>query len=145
MNTRICRVDILLSCFFFVMGLLHGNTILSISTHFSRNHVEYLRKSTLYGSQDLLHPNKLGSGFEHIVLALGMVSTLFLCKLFQFKKICVLWVFWIRIHKDLNGDPHWQNGSGSRCRSHEIGKIKSFLMLILILIILYLCKYFFQI
>jgi hypothetical protein len=84
MNTRIYCIDILLSCFFFLIGTLHGETILSISTHFSRNQVEYLRKSTLYDSQDLLHPNKLGSGFEHIVLALGMVSTLFLCKLFHF-------------------------------------------------------------
>jgi hypothetical protein len=72
--------------FFFLIVLLHGDTILSISTHFSRNHVEYLRKSTLYGSQDLLHPNKLGSGFEHIVVALGMVQTLFLCKLLHFQK-----------------------------------------------------------
>jgi hypothetical protein len=66
-------VDETLLFFFFFLGLLHGHSILKLIQRFSRNNVQYLRNSTLYNSQDLLHPSKLGSGFEHIVVALGMV------------------------------------------------------------------------
>jgi hypothetical protein len=42
-----------------------------------RNTVEYNKHSMLNCEQDTLHPNKLSSGQEHVVLALGDCLLLF--------------------------------------------------------------------
>jgi hypothetical protein len=39
-----------------------------------RNNVEALNKSMIEDTQDMLHPNKLGSGKEHVAFALGKYS-----------------------------------------------------------------------
>jgi hypothetical protein len=100
-HNDLCRFHV--AILFFFLGLLHGDSILKLILRFSRNNVQSLRNSTLYSSQDLLHPSKLGSGFEHIVVALGMVETLFfLCELFHFRKQVLHAAFRFRIRKDPN-------------------------------------------